>query len=106
MVKKFQVGLFYLFLLVSNAALLYMLLTIPTLKEMYSVWLSWVVGQALCYFGLGLGFALPIVLIALTFTWFQLILIANGVIQPHLASKDFAEGFLSIFKNFVNWILK
>jgi hypothetical protein len=51
-----------------------------------------------CYLLLGLGLAIPLVLLASIFGWLHLVLLLSGKIDPHLSQEGFFTVLNTLFK--------
>lgn len=52
------------------------------------------------YFMLGIGIGLPMVLLAGTLSWLQILLLLGGQIDPHLGREGFVKVLKTLFNKF------
>ncbi len=58
---------------------------------------SQIINMLGCYFLLGIGIGLPIVLLATILGWIQLVLLLSGNINPHLAKEGLFHVLNTLF---------
>lgn len=70
---------------------------VNTHPELFSVFILQFLNIFVCYALLGIGIGLPLVLLAGTLGWLQLVLLMSGNIDPHLGSAGFFKVLNTLF---------
>lgn len=65
--------------------------------ELTSLFLVQCMNTLSCYFLLGIGIGLPVIILATILGWLQLILLLSGNVNPHLAKEGFFKVLGTLF---------